>query len=203
LDSWFSRQARCFNYGEVIDIVNRKMVSDLVYLRSLELDDLDRIYNWHNDPALYETLVGAFRPVSRAAAEEWLREKIAYSAQEENLAICLKDNSQHIGNIYLRNIDWVARHAETGILIGDPGQRGKGCGTMARRLQIEHAFQDLGLQRLYATVLADNKAVVRMNEKCGFVVEGRLRRHIFKDGKFRDALILGICADDYFSSKGT
>jgi RimJ/RimL family protein N-acetyltransferase len=181
--------------------MNTKMMSGLVYLRALELDDLDRIYKWHNDPLLYETLVGAFRPVSRAAAEEWLRKKMTYSTQEESLAICLKSDSRHIGNIYLRNIDWGARHAETGILIGDSSQRGKGCGTTARRLQIAHAFQDLGLQRLYATVLADNKAVIRMNEKCGFVVEGRLRRHIFKNGEFRDALILAICADDYFSSK--
>lgn len=178
-----------------------RIESELVYLRPLELDDLDRIYKWHNDPVLYKTLMGTFRYVSRAPVEEWLRKKIACPIQEENLAICLTSNSQHIGNIYLRNIDWIARCAETGIFIGDPDHRSKGYGAAARRLQIRHAFQDLGLQRLYAFILADNRPAIRMNEKCGLIVETKLRRHVFKDGELKDVLVMGICANDHFSSK--
>jgi RimJ/RimL family protein N-acetyltransferase len=170
------------------------MNSKPIYLRALELDDLDRIHKWHNDPALYQTLGGAFRPISRAACESWLRKKIAYSTTELNLAICLTTTSQQIGNTYLRNIDWVARHAEAHIFIGDSEQRGKGYGTIARRLLIEYAFEKLGLMRLYVFVLADNQASIRMNEKCGFVLEGRLRKHAFKEGEFKDVIVMGLCA---------
>jgi len=31
-----------------------------VYLRPLTQDDLDRVLNWHNDPALYSTLGDIF-----------------------------------------------------------------------------------------------------------------------------------------------
>ncbi len=180
--------------------MNIRIESDLIYLRSLELDDLDRIHKWHNDPALYETMLGTFRYVSRAAVEEWLHKKMAYSTQEVNLAICLTSNSQHIGNTYLRNIDWGARHAETSIFIGEPDQRSKGWGTAVLRLRSKHAFEDLGLQRLYSFILADNKAAIKLTEKYGYVVEGRLRKHVFKGGEFKDVLVMGFCAEDYFSS---
>lgn len=167
-----------------------------VYLRALELDDLDRTCKWHNDPELYSAFGGAFRYVSRATDEEWLRRKVAYSSEEVNLAICLTSNSQHIGNVYLRHIDWIARHGELEVWIGEPDQRLKGYGQAAVRLLIKHAFQDLGLVRLYLYVMEDNKTAIRVYEKCGFVVEGKLRKHFFKDGKFKAFLVMGLCADD-------
>ncbi|HUU20549.1 MAG TPA: GNAT family protein [Sedimentisphaerales bacterium] len=176
--------------------MNTKIESEKIYLRSLELVDLDRIRKWHNDPVLYETFSGPFRYVSSATDEEWLKNKVRYSMQEINLAICLAENSQHIGNIYLRDINWVARHAELAIFIGEPDQRSKGYGQAAVRLLKKHAFEDLGLLRLYLTVLVDNRGAIRMYEKCGFVVEGQLRRHAFKQGMFKDVLIMGTCIEE-------
>jgi len=167
-----------------------------VYLRALELDDLDRTYKWHNDPELYKRLVGSFHYVSHATEEEWLRKKQAYSPQEVNLAFCLTENSQHIGNFYIRDIDWVARNAALHILIGEPTQRGKGYGTAALRLVVKYAFHDLGLNRLWLAILEDNKPSQRIVEKCGFTLEGIWRKHAFKDGKFKDLVMFGICASD-------
>ena len=56
-----------------------------VYLRALELDDLDRTYKWHNDRELYRAM-GEFHYVSRATEEEWLRKKQVFSTNEVNLA---------------------------------------------------------------------------------------------------------------------
>jgi RimJ/RimL family protein N-acetyltransferase len=168
----------------------------LVYLRSLEVSDVDRTHRWHNDPELYKTLTGTFHYVGRATEEEWLRKKGAFSPNEVNLAICLTQGDQHIGNIYLRNIDWVARNAELHIFIGDRENRARGYGQQAVRLLIAYAFKELGLLRLYLLVLADNPAAIRIYEKTGFVIEGRLRKHIFKDGEFKDAFFMGLCAGD-------
>jgi RimJ/RimL family protein N-acetyltransferase len=167
-----------------------------VYLRALELGDLERTHRWHNDPGLYETLVGPFRHVSQAAEEEWLRRKVAYAQQEVNLAICLVVDSRHIGNAYLRSVDWVARHGEVSLFIGEAGERAKGYGTAALHLLVRHAFRDLGLLRLYALILADNRPSLRMCEKCGFAVEGRLRRHAYKAAEFKDLLVVGLLQQD-------
>lgn len=167
-----------------------------VYLRALEPSDLDRTWKWHNDPGLYEMLVSPFRYVSRAAEGEWIHRKAAYSQTEVQLAICLKPDDQHIGNIHLRSIDWVSRHAEVGVFIGEAQHWSKGYGRQAMGLLLRHAFHDLGLRRVYLTVLEDNQRAIRAYAKCGFTVEGRLRRHAYKDGQYRDLIVMGVCAGD-------
>jgi RimJ/RimL family protein N-acetyltransferase len=167
-----------------------------IYLRALDHSDLERTSKWHNDSGLYETLVNPFRYVSRAAEEEWIRRKAAYSQTEIHLAICLTESNQHIGNIHLRSIDWTARIAEVGIFIGEAEHRSNGYGSQAVRLMVRHAFNDLGLLRLYLTVFEDNHRAIRAYQKCGFVVEGRLRKHAFKLGRFKDLIFMGICRDD-------
>ena len=163
-------------------------VNETVYLRSLAQDDLDRVLNWHNDPALYSTLGGHFRYVSREAETEWLRRRLE-ARDEVNLAICLSEPPDHIGNIYLRNINWVDRNAELHTFIAQREHRGKGYGSAAVRLITKHAFEDLGLMRIYLYVLANNAAAIAAYEKCGFATEGRLRRHALKAGVFEDTLV--------------
>ena len=97
-----------------------------LYLRAFEIDDLETIYRWHNDPDLYSTLLGTYRPVNRSNVEEWLHKRMEYSSNEENYAVCLKSTSQHIGNIYLREIDWINRHTAVGLFLGDVADRSKG-----------------------------------------------------------------------------
>jgi RimJ/RimL family protein N-acetyltransferase len=167
-----------------------------VYLRPLELTDLDRTFRWHNDPKLYELLVSPFRHVSRTAEEEWIRKKMQFSNAELQLAICLTEGQEHIGNIHLRNIDWMSRTAETGVFIGESKYWSKGYGGQAMRLLLRHAFNDLGLLRVWLTVFDDNVRAIRSYEKCGFVVEGTLRKHAFKLGRFKNLVYMGINVDD-------
>jgi RimJ/RimL family protein N-acetyltransferase len=115
------------------------------------------------------------------------------SPQQVNLAICLAKQAQHIGNIYLRDIDWIARNAELHIFIGDAQQRNKGYGRVAVQQLIDYAFRDLGLYRVYLFVLADNQAAIRTYAACGLQHEGVLRGHAFKQGAFKDVSVMGIC----------
>jgi RimJ/RimL family protein N-acetyltransferase len=80
------------------------------------------------------------------------------------------------------------------MFIGEAAQRGKGYGASALRQLIAHAFQTMGLRRLYLHVLADNAAAIGLYEHCGFKAEGRLKRHAFKLGRYQDVLVMGLCA---------
>jgi RimJ/RimL family protein N-acetyltransferase len=168
---------------------------DGIYLRALSREDLSRIHGWHNDMSLYETLGGAFRFVSAAAEELWLEKAMSYSSEHVSLAICLRDSNEHIGNIYLRNIDWIARNAEVSIFIGASAARGRGFGATAIGLVAEHAFRDLGLCRLYSFILVDNKRSLNVFRKCGFTLEGELIRHAFKGGELKNVVVMGLCGE--------
>lgn len=167
-----------------------------VYLRALALGDVDNTFRWHNDAGLYEHLVSPYRHVSRLSEEEWLRKKMAYSNAEMQFAICLAENDRHIGNIHLRGIDWVSRFAETGVFIGEPEFWSKGCGSEAMMLLLRHAYRDLNLRRIWLTVFADNQRAVRSYEKCGFVTEGRLRKHAYKNGEYKDLFLMAVNIDE-------
>jgi RimJ/RimL family protein N-acetyltransferase len=168
-----------------------------VYLRVLEPEDIDRVYRWHNDQKLYRDLVSTHHFVSRATVEKWLDQKGSFLDHELNLAICLKENSLHIGNVYLREINWVDRNCSSGFVIGEADHRGKGYGRQALRLLFDYAFLTLGLNRIYGYVFESNKASLRLCESVGYVVEGKLRKHVYKEGQFWDLLLVGACREDW------
>jgi RimJ/RimL family protein N-acetyltransferase len=172
-------------------------MSKRVYLRSLEMTDLQRMHRWHNDPELYVTLTSPFHPVSLQTVEEWLKKKVQYTSQEVNYAICLTETSEHVGNIYMREIDYINRSGFLGAFIGCTEHRRKGYITEAVKQVVEYAYGVLGLQRLYMHTIADNYPAITLLEKCGFMIEGKMRRHIFKNGEFKDVLVLGMCECDY------
>jgi RimJ/RimL family protein N-acetyltransferase len=168
-----------------------------IVLRRLTPGDTERIWVWQNDESLYETLLGSFRPVDRECVAEWLRGKTTPTEREINLALTLADGGEHIGNVYLREIDRAAGRAELHIYIGDEAQRGRGYGRQALECLLNCAFHDLGLHRVWLQVLANNQRAVRTYEQLGFAHEGRLREHAQKGGQFIDVLVMGLLAADY------
>jgi RimJ/RimL family protein N-acetyltransferase len=78
--------------------------------------------------------------------------------------------------------------AEIGYWLGE-SYWGRGLATAAVAAFTAHAFATLGLRRVFARVLAWNPASARVLEKCGYVLEGRLRRSAIKDGKVADELL--------------
>lgn len=59
------------------------------------------------------------------------------------------------------------------------------------------AFEKLNLNRGWLTVLAPNTRAIRAYEKCGFRRNGTLREESFVDGKYVDALVMGLVRSDY------
>jgi len=79
---------------------------------------------------------------------------------------------------------------ELGYWLGEPFW-GKGIATQALQLICIHAFEELGLERVYAGVFDYNKGSAKVLEKNGFQKEGVMRRAVFKNGEFCDEVIYG------------
>ncbi len=58
--------------------------------------------------------------------------------------------------------------------------------TQAIKAFSDAAFQAFNLHRIYAEPYAGNPASARVLEKAGFVFEGTMRAHAFKDGRIVD-----------------
>ena len=59
---------------------------------------------------------------------------------------------------------------------------------------LAYAFEELGLERVFARHFASNPASGKVLAKIGMRQEGVLRRHIIKWGHFEDIVMFGMLA---------
>ena len=133
--------------------------------------------------------------VSEAREKKWIEDTIFHSA-DIKLAVCLTNNNLHIGNVYLTDINYINRTAESHILIGNREYWGQGLGSDALKQILHYGFEERGLNRVYAHINADNAASLRLHEKCGYKKEGLLRQAIFKNGQFKDVVVMSILKEE-------
>lgn len=163
-------------------------------LRPLRSSDAERVNVWHNDVEIYRTLLGDFYGPTLEETRTWLSERcIAHGGGELNLAICRRGDGEHIGNFYLRDIDRAAQIAQFhGIFLGVSDDRARGVGRDATTTVMRYAFDELGLQRVWGLMLADNHQSRRAMEAVGFEVTEHIPRGVTKDGQPRDVIRIDL-----------
>lgn len=77
-----------------------------------------------------------------------------------------------------------------------PAARGRSLAARALAIALEKAFARLGARRIMADIDPDNAASIRVFEKLGFTLEGRLRGEWEMHIGIRDSLIYGLLRDD-------
>ncbi|MFI9493955.1 GNAT family N-acetyltransferase [Streptomyces halstedii] len=75
-----------------------------------------------------------------------------------------------------------------------PEARGRGIGTAAQHLFVDHLFAHFYVVRLEADTRTGNFAEQQSLEKAGFTCEDVMRAVVFRDGRGRDAVMRGDAA---------
>ncbi len=168
----------------------------LVRLRAIEWEDLCLLAKWHNDPDIAHYLGGWSFPIGLAQQRIWFEQALSDKLTQRFIIEVLEDQ-EPIGMTGLWKIDWKNREAESGLLIGD-GHRGKGYGTDTVFAVMRFGFEELGLNRLWAEIIAYNSPSLRVYiDKCGWTEEGVLRQKIFRDGVFNNVVVSAILRQEY------
>lgn len=151
----------------------KPLEGNLVYLRALEPEDLQFVYELENDVSLWE-VSHTQTPYSRFVIHQYLENahQDIYEAKQLRLAICEQHSKKAIGLIDLFDFDPKNERAGIGIVLGSLGDRQKGLGTEALRLLIAYAFHHLQLFQLYANISTDNSASIALFTKFGFELVG-------------------------------
>ena len=161
-----------------------------VYLRALEPEDLDFIYEVENCPEHW-AMTDFTVPYSRFSIRQYLQENHSdlFTDKQLRLVIALCGDGTPIGTVDLFNYQPLHAHAEVGILIRQE-HRGKGHAHEALGLLCEYAFGFLHLHQLAAHVVADNEGSLRLFRSCGFVPCGMLKEWWRVDGAYKDVVLL-------------
>lgn len=168
---------------------------DRIRLWPLERHDLLKNYQWANDRELIRLAGMNPLPKSVFEIERWF-EGVAANPEVRMFSIKTPEG-EYLGNIELRDLDLRCGRAEVGILLGERGWWGRGCGTDAIRALCVFAFRELRMHRLYARVLTTNPRALRAFEKCGFRPEGVEREAHYQDGRFLDVHLLGLLEPEW------
>lgn len=173
------------------------LIGNKVILRSIEYSDLNFLRDMINDPEMEHMVVGWSFPVSEYEQEKWY-EKAIYDKNNLKFIIQLKDGKA-VGLATLGDIDWKNRKATHGIKLCKDAPKGQGVGTDTVYTIMKYAFEELQLNRLYGGMLDYNIASQRLYEKCGWKVEGRARKSIFKNNAYHDEILVSILKEDYLN----
>ena len=140
-------------------------------------------------PPAYFTLAGQRDQIAAAQRQARLGERYEFG-------IWMSDGGGLVGRISLGGI---SRGALQNAYLGygvDIEHGGRGIATKAVGLAVTVAFEDLGLHRVQAAVVPENKASARVLQKAGFREEGLARRYLFLDGQWKDHRMFALTSDD-------
>lgn len=136
---------------------------NLIYVRP-SFDLVPEYLEMVNDIENVARFIGDRRePLSEKDEIDYIKDKMDNDATM--FSMLEKDTREFIGNIEFFNRTFDA--AEWGIVITTKMQN-KGYGKEALMRSVEYGFNELGLNRIFLSVYADNPRAVHVYEKCGF-----------------------------------
>lgn len=161
-----------------------------VLIRPITEADTGKILKWRNDPSVMEHFI--YRTALTAEMHlNWYYNRVQTGEVAQFIIIDI-DTGEEVGSAYLRDIDTANKKCEFGIFIGEVLCRGKGIGSVAATLALKYAFEELGLNRVFLRVFADNTQAIKSYENAGFRYEGTFREDVIIDGVGYDMTFMGI-----------
>jgi [ribosomal protein S5]-alanine N-acetyltransferase len=176
-----------------------KFETERLELQPFQSDDAIRISELANDKEL-ASILGLPHPYELKVAEEWIAiqpEQIKKGI-EYPLTIVLKDIKEVIGTITIR-IDKSNNKGELGYWIGKE-YWGNGFATEAVNKVIDFGFNQLNLNKIWASAISTNRASTIVLEKVGLQKEGTLRQNRLLNEKYENIDVYGLLREEHRKS---
>lgn len=164
--------------------------NDRVYLRAVEPEDLDTMYEMENDPSMWD--ISSFTvPYSRYVLKQYIEssQNDMYADKQLRLMIVRREDNRTLGTIDIT--DFVPLHSRGAVGIAvHKNYRRQGYASDALGLLCEYAFKFLFVHQLYAHIAVDNEPSVRLFSSCGFTQCGLLKDWIVTAEGHKDVWLM-------------
>lgn len=165
------------------------LMNDRIYLRAVEPEDMDIMYEMENDPSMWD--ISSFTvPYSRFVLRQYIEgsQCDVFADKQLRLMVVRKDDRSILGTIDITDFVPLHSRGEVGVAIHKDYRR-QGYATDALNLLCQYAFDFLSLTQLYAHVAVDNEVCRTLFSSCGFVESGLLKKWVRVGGEYKDAVI--------------
>ena len=164
------------------------MRADKIYLRALELDDLEFLFEIENNRDFWE-ISYTILPFSKYYLEKYIKESNhdIFSEKQFRFVISI-ENKYPVGLIDLFDFDPINHRAGIGIVINN-NQRKKGYAIKSVKLIEDYSRKNLQIHQLYVNVRIDNKISLDLFKKLGYAEIGIKKDWNYLDGQYIDEVL--------------
>jgi RimJ/RimL family protein N-acetyltransferase len=172
------------------------ITGERVVLRRHSPENLRAFERWYGDPDVVRLTRYQDGPMRRDEIERFFAAR-ALGLESLAMAVHIRETNRLIGTCALSQLDSDNGSALYHITIGEKDAWGQGFGTEATSLMMGHAFDGLGLHRIALSVFSFNERAIRSYASVGFVVEGRAREAIWREGRWWDEITMSLLDSDW------
>lgn len=166
-------------------------------LKRVTENDLELMMNWRNDEEISRHLFSSVK----LTMEDQLKWFERYKNDDTQIRWIIYADGVPVGSSYLVDIDEKNKRCESGWFIAEKQYRSMNTTLTIRWNVFDYVFDTLGFNRQYGYILAENKGLIRFARVGGPEIEGVLKEHILKDGKFQDVYMIGLTKAAWYEKK--
>lgn len=165
-------------------------------LVDLEKKHLDIILKWRNSDRI-RLLMYNDQLISLDEHINWYN---SIRSSEQIVVKLLLYLGKPIGLVNFSKISTVHKSCYWGFYIGEEDTP-KGVGTILGYLALEYIFEIKNMRKVCAEIIGYNTQSIKFHQKMGFLEEGRLIDHIYKQGQLVDIILMAQFKRQWISIK--
>ena len=170
---------------------NKKKIIE-ISLKSFKISDVKKTnyLNWLKDKDVVKYLYR--KELLTSIRKKKIKEYVLNLIKSKNdFFYLIILNNISIGTIKIGHIDWYAKTADIGIMIGDKNFWNKGIATKSISIISNIAKKKFELRKLVAGTPGNNYGMIKAFEKNNFRIEGIRKKQLLINNKYVDHILLG------------
>lgn len=170
---------------------------ELITLRAVELDDLEKLKLWRNNPDFRKNF-REHKELNSVNQKLWF-EKISDSKNDYMFSIVENKTNNLVGACGLLYIDWIIRSADVSMYIGKDNLYIDDSLAYDTSINLfKYGFDTLQLEKLWMELYEFDEVKINFfTKKCNFKIDGKLRNNCFHEGKFYDSYIVSLLKSEF------
>lgn len=168
-----------------------------VRLRSIVPGDWQKFHNNDQDSEAARLCDVIHAPRSAEGTKTWTENEASKTPSGDNFRFAIETlEGELVGSINSHGCDKRNGTFKYGVGIFREHWR-NGYASDAVKILLRYFFEELRYEKVTAHVYAFNESSIRLHERLGFQLEGRIRNMIYTNGRHFDELIFGLLRNEY------
>lgn len=161
------------------------IVTEKFTIRQFRAEDAGDIVRNISSDKIYAGTYRIPRPYTLEIANQYIAERLeSYAADNpKSMLFVIEVDGEVVGDVGFKYV--LGHKGEIVYWLADK-HHGKGVVSTAAKLICDYGFDMLGLDKIYAEIYIDNIGSQKVVEKLGFHKEGEMKKHLVKNGEFKD-----------------